>query len=72
MSEKFTGNQFWDVSSDVKLCFSASSALMRTWIGFGILFTAWLWYNYATIKKVSDSFALSSHGNWNGHIVGGF
>lgn len=34
VSEDLTVNQCWDVSSDVHLCVSASSALKRNWILF--------------------------------------
>lgn len=38
VSEDLIVNQYWDVRSDVYLCFSTSSALKRNWIYFGCLF----------------------------------
>lgn len=38
ISEDLTVNQFWDVRSDVNLCFSASSVLRRNWLYFGCLY----------------------------------
>ena len=35
IGEDLTVNQYWDVRSDVTLCFSASSAWKRNWIYFG-------------------------------------
>lgn len=37
VSDDLTVNQCWDVSSDVQLCFSASSAMKRNWILFWML-----------------------------------